>query len=74
MIRFRLWSALAAALVAAAPATADRVLTLASHTDAISMMGQTTPAKDETHQYWFGADAIRYDMGESSILVRVDRK
>jgi hypothetical protein len=60
---------LAACALAAAPAAADRVLTVKSHVDEMSMMGQTTPAKDEVHKYWFGADAVRYDMGEQSYLV-----
>lgn len=58
----------------AAPAAADTVLTLATHTDAMKMMGQTTPAKDETHTYWFGDQGVRYDMGEMSLITRLDQK
>ena len=64
--------ALAAAL--GAPAFADQVLTVANHTDAFSMMGQTEPAKDETHRYWFGEQAIRYDAGDSSFIVNLANK
>ena len=69
--RLLLVCALATAL--AAPALADKVLTIASHTDAFSMMGQTQPAKDETYRYWFGADAIRYDAGTTSFIVDMAR-
>jgi hypothetical protein len=61
-------------LAGAPPAAADQVLTLASHTDEMKMMGKTTPAKDETHTYWFGADGTRYDMGEMSVITRLDLK
>lgn len=75
MIRNRS-AAFATALVAAlaAPLAADTVLTLASHTDAMKMMGQNTPAKDETHTYWFGDAGTRYDMGDTSVILRVDTK
>lgn len=62
------------AALSATPAAADQVLTLSSHTDAMKMMGQTTPAKDETHTYWFGDQATRYDMGDTSVLTRLDQK
>lgn len=64
----------ALALVLAAPALADKVLTVANHTDAFSMMGQNQPAKDETFKYWFGGDAIRFDGGEISTIVSLPRK
>lgn len=62
------------AALAAPPAAADRLLTLKSHTDAMQMMGKTTPAKDDTYYYWFGADATRQDMGELSTLLRFDQQ
>lgn len=65
---------LATALLAAVPATADQVLTIAHHTDELSMMGQTTPAQDTTHTYWFADDATRYDMGDSSMILRLQEK
>lgn len=75
MYRTKLFAASALALaLAAVPAAADTVLTIADHTDAFSMMGQTTPAEDDTFYYWFGADATRYDMGETSVILRLDRK
>ena len=47
-----------AALLVATPAAADRLITMKSHTDAMEMMGQKTPAQDENYLYWFGGDAI----------------
>ena len=57
-----------------AHAAADRLLTLKSHTDAMEMMGQKTPAQDENYLYWFGGDAIRHDTGKVSTILRFDRK
>ena len=75
MIRTKLFAASALALaLAAVPVGADTVLTIANHTDAFSMMGQTTPAEDNTFTYWFGADATRYDMDETSVILRLDQK
>lgn len=65
---------LAIALLVAAPSTADQVLTMANHTDEFSMMGQTTPAQDVTHTYWFADDATRYDMGDTSVIMRLQDK
>ena len=63
-----------AALLAATPAAADRLITMKSHTDAMEMMGQKTPAQDENYLYWFGDDAIRHDTGKVSTILRFDRK
>lgn len=68
------WIALLAAVALAAPAAADKVITLKSHTDAMAMMGQKTPAKDETYKYWFGTDAVRYDAGAVSTIVNFGAK
>lgn len=71
----RTWTAaLALAALAAAPAAADRLLTLKSHTDAMQVMGQNTPAQDDIHHYWFGSDAIRQDTGAVSTIIRFDQK
>ena len=58
----------------AAPAAADQVVTMLQHTDAVSMMGQTTPAQDIQQETWFGADGVRVDSGDTTVLMRVDRK
>ena len=73
-VRRTLVAAVLGLAVSLAPAGADQVLTLASHTDAMTMMGKTTPAKDETHTYWFGDQATRYDLGDTSMILRVDQK
>lgn len=65
---------LAIALLVAAPSTADQVLTIAHHTDELSMMGQTTPAQDVTHTYWFADDATRQNMGDTSVIMRLQEK
>lgn len=75
MLRTKYFAALALVLsVASVPAAADTVLTIANHSDAFSMMGQNTPAQDNTFYYWFGADATRYDMDETSVILRLDQK
>lgn len=62
-----------AALVAA-PARADKVIVQLTHTDAISMMGQTTPASDKTQESWFGDSAVRFDNDDTTIITRFDKK
>lgn len=74
MTRTKSLCALAITLIAAAPSTADQVLTIAHHTDAASMMGQTVAAQDGTHTYWFADDATRYDMGDTSVILRLQEK
>jgi len=60
--------------LAAVPAAADTVLTLANHSDEVSVMGQKTPAQDNEQQYWFTDDATRFDAGDTSIVMRLDAK
>ena len=73
MQRLPLPFALALAL-ATGPAVADTVITLKNHADEMSFMGQKTPAQDNLHEYWFGDDATRYDMGDSSVIANLGRK
>ncbi len=65
---------LALTFALAGTAGADQVVTMLNHNDEMSMMGQKTPAQDVQHEYWFGAEALRYDMGETSIITRPDDK
>jgi len=65
---------LALLLAGALPAGADTVLQMANHVDEMKMMGQTQPAQDDVYEYWFGDDAVRYDMGSTSVVIRVDEK
>ena len=58
----------------ASPAAADQVLLMHSHTDAMQMMGVTTPATDHDDEYWFGPNGTRYDGGETTLIVRTDTK
>jgi hypothetical protein len=74
MSRSKWLAVLVVGALAAAPAMADKVLTLATHTDAVSMMGHTKPAKDEVHEYWFGNQGVRYDLGDTSVILRIDTK
>jgi hypothetical protein len=73
MTRFQWLAAFAVGLVAAAPASADKLLTIHSHSDAMTMMGHTTPAKDVDQHSWYGADRIRFDTGGSVIIMRLDQ-
>jgi len=63
-----------ALVLGALPAAADTVLTLKNHSDEVTMMGQRTPAQDNLHQYWFGDDAMRYDMGDTSVITNLETK
>jgi hypothetical protein len=56
------------------PAAADTVLTLQNHSDEMVMMGQRTPAQDNQHFYWFGDQAMRYDMGDTSVITSLEAK
>jgi len=73
-LRSRFALGFAAALLLAGPASADKVLTLRSHTDAMKMMGQTTPAQDIDQLYWFGDDAVRFDAGNLSTVIQISAK
>ncbi len=71
----RILPILASTLALAATAGADQVVTMLNHNDEVSVLGQRTPAQDVKHEYWFGAEALRYDMGETSIITRpTDKK
>ncbi len=64
---------LAGALIAGG-AAADQVITMQSHADAVTVMGQKSPAKDYTQTYWFGNDRMRVDDDENSTIMRLDQK
>jgi len=66
--------AVLAVLAFGAPAPADQVVTLLSHTDEISIMGQKTPAQDIRQEYWFGAEALRFDSGDTSVVIQPTAK
>ncbi len=54
---------------------ADVYIKQKNHTDGFSIMGQSTPAKDDMFVTWMGKDKARMDMGEEiSIIFRLDNK
>ena len=65
---------LALAALVAAPALADKVIVQLQHTDAMTIMGQTTPAEDTTQEFWFGDSAMRFDDDDITIINRLDKK
>lgn len=54
-------------------AIADHLIKGKKHTDAVSMMGQSQPAKDEDTTTWLGKDKMRQDVGEVTSLIRLDK-
>jgi hypothetical protein len=57
-----------------AAAEADTVLTLRNHHDAFEVMGEKQEAKDTPVKIWLGADRMRRDEGDASMILRLDRK
>lgn len=51
---------------------ADFLIKKTKHTDAVAMMGQTEPAKDEEGVIWIAKDKMREDRGEESTIIRLD--
>ena len=59
--------------VAAEPARADTLLTLASHTDGFQLQGARQSPKDSQSKVWIAGDKLRYDEGSASEIFRFDR-
>jgi hypothetical protein len=55
-------------------AGADTLLTVKSHHDAFEVMGERQEAKDTQVKIWIGADRMRRDDGDTSTILRLDRK
>ncbi len=55
-------------------AAAETVVNLKHHSDPVQLMGQSVPAKDEIHSYWFGSDGVRFDQGDTSIVMNWAQK
>lgn len=53
---------------------ADIMMKQKTHTDAVQMMGQTQPAKDEIQTTWITTDKIRNDGEEGSVILRMDQR
>jgi hypothetical protein len=69
MKAFRIAVLIVLAAALAAPALADTLLTMKSHTDPV--MNQ--PAKDETTTTWVGKDRLARLGGDSSFIIRADQ-
>ncbi len=75
MRRVTTWTlAAVAALGLALPAHADFKVVQKNHTDAVKMMGHEQPARDIVSTTWIGDRMMRMDEGDSSFIVRLDRK
>ena len=56
------------------PARADIYMKQKNHTDAMSIMGQTQPAKDEMNITWIAKDKSRTDTGDkNTTILRMDK-
>ncbi len=52
---------------------ADIMMKQKTHTDAVQIMGQTQPAKDEIQTTWISTNKIRNDGEEGSVILRMDQ-
>ncbi len=59
---------------AVAFANADTLIRQTSHTDAVTMMGQTQPARDDTQEIWIGQDQMATVTKDMTIIVDTNRK
>jgi hypothetical protein len=53
---------------------ADVFMKQKHHTDAFQMMGRSQPAKDAEETMWIAKDMVRNDQGETSSILRLDKK
>lgn len=60
-------------LALAAPVSADTLLTLKNHVDAVQVAGESQPAKDTEVRVWMSDDKLRRDEGETTVILRLDR-
>jgi hypothetical protein len=63
-----------AALSLTLPAHADFKVVQKNHTDPATIMGREQPARDIVSTTWVGDGMLRMDEGDSSYIVRLDRK
>lgn len=66
--------AFALSLALAVSAGADTLLTVRSHHDAFEVMGEKQEAKEILAKIWLAADKMRRDEGDTSMILRHDRK
>jgi hypothetical protein len=60
-------------LAFAAAGSADTLLTLKNHVDAVQVAGEKQPAKDTQVRVWVSDDKLRRDDGEITAILRLDR-
>lgn len=65
---------LAVSILTAPSAGADTLLTVKSHHDAFEVMGEKQEAKETLVKIWVAADKMRRDDGDTSTILRLDRK
>jgi hypothetical protein len=53
-------------------ASGDFKVTKKTHRDGFSVMGRDQPATDQEEVTWIGADRLRVDQGDSSVVIRLD--
>ncbi len=70
----RLITIIAVVLITFTILSADIYIKQNQHTDAVSMMGQTTPAKDEIQELWVGKNKMATLAKEMSMLLDIDKK
>lgn len=63
----------AAVILAPMLGRADITMKQKHHTDAMKIMGQNQPAKDEIHTVWMAAEKARTDGPDNSSIVRLDK-
>ncbi|UCC39004.1 MAG: DUF4412 domain-containing protein [Candidatus Aminicenantes bacterium] len=56
-------------LLSPSVAKADILVKKKKHTDAVTMMGQTQPAKDEEVETWLGKDKMRQEEGDGKVYI-----
>ncbi len=54
-------------------AHADIFMKQKEHTDAVTIMGQSQPAKDQITTVWMTSDKVRTDNAEASVIMRLDK-
>jgi len=59
---------------AAGLAQADVYIKQNTHTDAVTMMGKTTPAKDQVTEQWIGKNRFASHMENQSVIMNLDEK
>ena len=67
-------AALFALAFAAAPSWGDVYMKQKTHTDAVTIMGQTQPEKNEIMVFWIGDGKARTDTDGTSMLFHADKK